>query len=651
MQFNDNAFDRLSKTAPDVLPFITSFVDLTADIPESYGIELGVFIINTSGTFFYIPVISKGGTIYPIDSVFSAVDSQFFPLTAKLIEKILNSNEMSMGTATTIPASVVRNPSIRELIEPPKTGKYMYAGSIGDLLAQLPEVSKEVFLNKLATDISMTRDLRDLGFDIPDMVEALKTRMEKVASVPVSVGAKVVTGGEGLPQEVITQIMERGYGLMGFNPMPTFTFQYDARNDGYTNLQNGEPGKVYEVIMKNGSSKVGFIPPRMKKIQVSVLDHTEPLATYSINQTSVWTRGKLPIIFEDGTYCDVKNPVIRATTLGNIEEVLYSLADKGLIQAPSEISMGTTIMLITSSAWVGPLHVKMVTRSPDVGVTITCFDPAERDHNLNIHISDNVHGDFAAVGHNIYCNLSAAFLVLPGYCLDDVETDVFAASRNRAMQFDNNLALVKVAFDGVEFAVNHKAVGSEIDLAREMLENLGIEKQAFEAILHKAKTENKVEFFMSKSATFSDQFLKQGAFSDPGGYMDMPSGDMPPAESNVLPQKGDNNAGPSFDTVNQAIGTGDKSIVESTIIAEFINDPNMFETIGTYLPTIKESIDKIGRAIFLIRLNVNNLSESIEPEYLSNLMTSLRNTYKMLGDSYMKLESISNVPPQEENEV
>ena len=122
MNFSDVAFERLSRTSPEISKYIISFLDLTADLPEQQGIELGVFILGTAmGVSLYIPVISKAGNVFPIDTVYNVQDSKFFPLIETYVQQALLSNVGDTGRPVTIPSQVNQNPSVRKLIDPPHT--------------------------------------------------------------------------------------------------------------------------------------------------------------------------------------------------------------------------------------------------------------------------------------------------------------------------------------------------------------------------------------------------------------------------------------------------------------------------------------------------------------------------------------------------
>ncbi|HET8685933.1 MAG TPA: hypothetical protein VFM18_04630, partial [Methanosarcina sp.] len=372
-------------------------------------------------------------------------------------------------------------------------------------------------------------------------------------------------------------------------------------------------------------------PPRLRGInKVDLGNERSVSGMWPVFDTMKEKGASNLIIFDDGSYTTNGNPVIRATTLGTLQDVLYAMADNQMIIDIDDIANNDKVMLMTPTAWVGPLDVFQVSRS-EAGVTLKV------DSGV-IHYLPNMHGDLDIQGTNVYIGPRAAFLRLKGYSEKDVETDIAAASRKRSDIIMNLMAPMRIGYDGLEYSINHQVVGDEAALARSLVEVRGISKVAFENIVDRLSPNTGFDVYMSKEANVMNSQLND---------IDSYGNEIPPGEESVLPQIGEKN----FNAVQQAVGTGDKSIVESTIISEFINDPNMMETISTYLPIIKEAIDKLGRTIFLVRLNVNSLSDSVEPEYLSNLTTSLRNTYKMLGDSYMKLEGISSLPPVREGEL
>ena len=92
--------------------------------------------------------------------------------------------------------------------------------------------------------------------------------------------------------------------------------------------------------------------------------------------------------------------------------------------------------------------------------------------------------------------------------------------------------------------------------------------------------------------------------------------------------------------VNQAIQTNDAEIVETTIISELLNVTEMRGYISEYLPDIKNSLDKLGRALFLCRLRMDQLASAHSAAEVFSFVANLRNTYRNLGDTYIKLENM-----------
>ena len=94
------------------------------------------------------------------------------------------------------------------------------------------------------------------------------------------------------------------------------------------------------------------------------------------------------------------------------------------------------------------------------------------------------------------------------------------------------------------------------------------------------------------------------------------------------------------ENLNTALTTNDPEVVEATIIAELLQVEDMHTYIGEYLPDIKNSVDKLGRALFLCRMKSDKLSENHAAAEVSTFVANLRNTYRMLGDTYLKLENM-----------
>ena len=83
--------------------------------------------------------------------------------------------------------------------------------------------------------------------------------------------------------------------------------------------------------------------------------------------------------------------------------------------------------------------------------------------------------------------------------------------------------------------------------------------------------------------------------------------------------------------VNQSIQTNDAEVVESTIIAELLQVVDMRGYVKEYLPEIKNSIDKLGRALFLCRLQMDKLAQTHTASEVFSFVSNVRNTYRNVG--------------------
>ena len=130
MDFSEIAFQKLFQLLPELSSYVVSFKDITEESgKEEQGLRIGMFILLFGPEYYFIPVISKNDTVLPIDSIFSQSEEQFYPLTKAFCSQLISSSQIQLGTPTRIPKTVPINPSVYEMIAPPRTGKFVYASS------------------------------------------------------------------------------------------------------------------------------------------------------------------------------------------------------------------------------------------------------------------------------------------------------------------------------------------------------------------------------------------------------------------------------------------------------------------------------------------------------------------------------------------
>jgi hypothetical protein len=73
MEFSELAIQKLLQLFPELSSLILTFKDITDEVPslEDTDISIGVFILETGGKYFYLPILAKGESIQPLDSIFN----------------------------------------------------------------------------------------------------------------------------------------------------------------------------------------------------------------------------------------------------------------------------------------------------------------------------------------------------------------------------------------------------------------------------------------------------------------------------------------------------------------------------------------------------------------------------------------------------
>src|ERR1700739_6319 len=199
-EFSDIALAKFLQMLPELGPFIITFQDVSDEITDDSGMQVGIFVLKPGAELIYIPVLARNGNVYPIDSAFFTGTGKFFPLSRKTISAVLNSmgnDQAALGKSTKIPETVNTNSSVYELINPPRTGKFVYASQsrLTEFLAALPAHLKEKTFEKLSAEKSVYDNLDEL-FGLQAIFDVLKARPEGLAAVINQAPISVVTAGD-----------------------------------------------------------------------------------------------------------------------------------------------------------------------------------------------------------------------------------------------------------------------------------------------------------------------------------------------------------------------------------------------------------------------------------------------------------------------
>jgi len=274
---------------------------------------------------------------------------------------------------------------------------------------------------------------------------------------------------------------------------------------------------------------------------------------------------------------------------------------------------------------LGPFNADSVIRTAD-GVVVQTFGFGKITSirgSTNFTKEAEVIGSTLFVPHNIYV------LVLGPNVTFEVETNVNNACAMKELIATQYLgATMDLRFDGVEFSANGTNVGGVPQMMAVLVDKEGIDPDAAERFIKSAQEQKYLKIYMSKAASASD--------TQPTEI---------PEYGSVAPKVDQVNAhgamGGLVPALQSASAVGDPQVMESAIIAQLLQVPDLFEYINEYLPDIDETVDKLGRVLFLSRLKIDQLSQALDSDTVFATLSQIMNVYKQLGDTAEKLKSVA----------
>lgn len=636
--FPNEALQSLSQASPELANYIIRFQDLSSKLPEDSNVSMGVILLQLPPGFYLVPVIARGEIVYPLDSLYDMSTDMFLPLTTDTVTQLIRSQGTRMGKPTRIPSYVNINPSVYNLIVPPRTGKYSYAsGQLEEFLATLPPHLWDRLYNTMLDNKDMAKQISryvDLQSIAESRVIPSSPQSKPLTTTVSKPSVEVITGTTGLSNLdplVIKDIVDCGYHIRGDVIEPRQAVEQVTGAEGYLQLQGAIQGMAYKAVLADGSHVNGMVLKRAPRREgIDMPDHKlRPHAGFFTTEgvAGKEARGNL-FISEYGGWTDdgmtvlVNTPVL----LSDVAQELYT---QGRVRDLNSVVTGDTFVILTGKGALGPFTACTVTHT-DFAVVMDLEEPwdygfyrgmADRCGRLKLTASTGFKGDYFVDSGEIITNPVRSVVVLPNCIADSVERNINSAQRKL------ELRTIGMLQDPVEirshghgmFSFNGSPI-SEVDLVKKLIIGEGIGKQACLTFIKSAQDKGSITVFMAKKAS------DMGA--TPVG--EIPEyGQMPPQEEPTL-----------FDTnaVQGAIDTGYPDIVESTIISQILLDPSMYSTISTYLPAIDRCLDRIGRTLLFLRLGADESA----PDNLPTLISALRGTYRSLGDSALKLKNALN---------
>jgi hypothetical protein len=221
--------------------------------------------------------------------------------------------------------------------------------------------------------------------------------------------------------------------------------------------------------------------------------------------------------------------------------------------------------------------------------------------------------------------------------VDSLEHDMNTAEMKANINLEKMLPYQStlVHRNGV-YAVDGKEIGDKPKIVEHLLNTWEIDVPSVETFVKKAEDQQQVIVKMAA--------VRDGGRPSPGTGTKVQQfyqhGHQPGSDDNQLTGSALQRARGMASSAKKVKDVNDREVMEATIISEMLQNPDMASSITEYLPDIKRAVDRLGRSLFLMRLNTDKLSDKIDAEALNNLFTATRNAYRILGDNYVELYNL-----------
>lgn len=125
--FSQMAYSVLGAKFPDLMPSVVTFKVLDTDVDSGAGV--GAFVIQHNNDVVYVPVVLADNQLKPLDMFYHKNLNVFLPLSNDWLDEVAQLSLDEMGEAVAPPKTLRRDVDIRNMVIPPTTGRYAYAGA------------------------------------------------------------------------------------------------------------------------------------------------------------------------------------------------------------------------------------------------------------------------------------------------------------------------------------------------------------------------------------------------------------------------------------------------------------------------------------------------------------------------------------------
>lgn len=682
------AYDKLQSKLYNLLPYMVGF-EIVTKAPDGTK-AVGVFGFKSdNGQIIYVPAFFINGKVKDLDVMYSRNNNQFYPLNEDYAELFLKDDTTGLGGVSEQPRKDIEkqtpNADMRDLVFPPRTGRISYA-SVIDFIADGDDNIKHAAWNLMNEHPEFTEALYRF-YSPEDIASALKPT-EKVAAAPSAVE---VFAADSAPPELKAKAMTNGFAIIDRRKDDAKS-QYGlvSYTDKFTNP--GQPG-FYTYLTSLGTLRYGLVLQplslyanfKTNKQLVIDLQAKRTGQCYVIpDGQQVFVREAINVADYSSVHKMMENPVEAEPSFSRT----YVLVNEQLkATEPFRVRMNYTDdrkmrrLKVEPDSWFGDNCCASMDRAKSRWENTNQFDPKKKDtYPITLVFTKRESDSLEYRGSVIYVPkgfkllevTTSSYVSVPWSDKDtpeertkkreEADTQEERIKQGRPGKLcdltsflrENGIFPFTVRSNGSEYFASigtaTKKYDNPIKAKIGMVIDFGLDEEDSVELIGSVSDLKPVSGYVKKAVTGD---FTHTLHDEPESYNELgqpttfgiPYQAVAPTDhyyqgdptqrdlaSTQTDQGGWGNSQQDAQSAAQMAAGGQKEIFDTSAIAMISKYVDPTSKVINYLPNFVDTLDKLGRMLFMIYWETDKFQKMYGVDELPELIELIKNVFKNLGD-------------------
>lgn len=679
------AFQALQEKLKNILPYLVGFelVQKSDDGTKA----VGVFGFKSNkGEIMFVPAFFVNGTIKGMDLLYSKNNEQFYPLNEDFAEMFLKDDAGQAGTKSDESRQSIQSDisalDMRNMVVPPRTGKYTYASCL-DYVKDCDNSVKKTFKAIIEKNADFCETLLRY-YPIEKIAEALVETPGKKYRDDDQV--KILNEGETFDTKNLDEAEKEQLATHGFlliDKRPEDKKSKFAPVNLALKFTNPTYSGFYPYLTETGEIRYGMILVRPEQLNLNFatddaividLDADKKGQAYLVDLKKLFVKDQIVVSDYKDVYDKFENP---ADVKPSFNDTYVLISEKLKATQPFRIvanfkdSSGIRRLKVDDYKSYEAVENRgeyartgnrpgSVHGLPDGNY----YTKPQKIHDHYFVMTKNIGDKFTHKGQNSY--VPAGFKLLKvnfekPYSEEKEKEDYFrgkpgGASALNAALYDRNVYPMTIRHNGSEYFISIKDVEKRFDNERmakiSMVKNYGLGwKEACE-IIDSVKPTHKLKGYLKVAdlGAYPAQPFEEVPYIDEFGhptYQGIGSENQAPIDHsyNLDPTRMGLGVKPDVEGIDSEIGkavqlaqNGQKEIFDSHTISTLSKYVNPSDKVTEYTPALLSALDKLGRLLFLTHWEVEKFTQMYGRDDMPKFVELLTDVFRNLGDTIIFLK-------------